>query len=75
MCSVFGLFFFANCGHNKKYNFAFYMQVWSHFDAGSCPGKAVGVNVRLENGILGFIPTRNISDKKVVHPEDRVKVS
>ena len=49
--------------------------MWSHFDAGSCPGQAIGVNVRLENGLQGFIHTRNISDKKVVNPEDRVQVS
>jgi hypothetical protein len=30
--------------------------VWNHFDAvDECPGKCVGVNVRLDNGVMGFI--------------------
>lgn len=51
------------------------MQVWSHLDSGECPGKAVGVRVRLENGIAGFIPTDKLSDKTVTNPEERVQVS
>merc|ERR1719410_455411 len=42
--------------------------------AGQCPGKAVGVKIRLDNGILGFIQLRNLSDKPVVNPEERVRV-
>ena len=49
-------------------------QVWSHFDAGSCPGSAVGVRCRLDNGCSGFIHIKNLSDKKVIDPLDRVKV-
>ena len=49
-------------------------QVWSHFDTGNCPGQAVGVKVRLDNGIQGFIHTKMLSDSKVKNPEDRVKV-
>ena len=48
--------------------------MWSHFDAGSCPGSAVGVRVRLENGLGGFIHTKNLSDKEVKNPEERVRV-
>lgn len=48
--------------------------MWSHFDAGDCPGSAVGVRVRLENNLNGFIHTKNISDKEVRNPEDRVKI-
>ncbi|XP_013397141.1 transcription elongation factor SPT6 isoform X3 [Lingula anatina] len=48
-------------------------EVWSHFDAGSCPGTVVGVKVRLDNGCRGFLPNRNISDKHVTNPEERVK--
>lgn len=47
--------------------------MWSHFDAGSCPGQPVGVRVRLENNLGGFIKTSNLSDKKVTNPEDRVR--
>lgn len=39
-----------------------------------CPGQAIGVRVRLENGVSGFIPTKYISDKRVENPADRVKV-
>ena len=49
--------------------------MWSHFDGGSCPGSAVGVKTRLDNGVSGFIHTKNISDKMVRNPEERVKVS
>ncbi|XP_057294879.1 transcription elongation factor SPT6-like [Hydractinia symbiolongicarpus] len=48
-------------------------EVWTHFDNGSCPGQAVGVRTRFENGITGFIATKNISDKMVKRPEERVR--
>lgn len=56
-------------------NHYLFLQVWSHFDGGGCPGQAMGVRVRLDNGIAGFIPTKMISDKHVSNPEERVKVS
>uniref|UniRef100_A0A3B4XSJ0 Transcription elongation factor SPT6 n=1 Tax=Seriola lalandi dorsalis TaxID=1841481 RepID=A0A3B4XSJ0_SERLL len=49
-------------------------EVWNHFDSGSCPGQAIGVRSRLDNGVQGFIPTKFLSDKVVKHPEERVKV-
>ena len=49
-------------------------QVWNHFDAGECPGQSVGVKTRLDNGVMGFISVKNISDKHVSTPEDRVKI-
>ncbi|XP_077995239.1 transcription elongation factor SPT6-like isoform X2 [Glandiceps talaboti] len=48
-------------------------EVWSHFDGNKCPGQAVGVKTRLDNGVTGFIPTKMISDKHVKNPEERVK--
>lgn len=51
------------------------LQVWSHFDNGSCPGSAIGVRCRLDNGCTGFIHIKNLSDKKVTDPLERVKVS
>ena len=51
------------------------LQVWQHFDDGSCPGQSIGVRTRLENGLSGFILTKNISDKPVNAPEERVHVS
>lgn len=41
---------------------------------GKCPGPAVGVKTRMDSGINGFIHIRNLSDKRVTNPEDRVKV-
>ena len=49
-----------------------HVQVWQHFDDGCCPGESIGVRVRLENGLSGFIHTRNLSDKHVSAPEERV---
>ena len=49
--------------------------MWQHFDDGSCPGQGIGVRTRLENGLSGFIHTRNLSDKHVSAPEERVHVS
>ena len=47
--------------------------VWNHFDSGNCPGKAVGVKIRLDNGVAGFIPLKNLSDSTVMNPEERVQ--
>ena len=48
--------------------------MWQHFDDGSCPGQGIGVRTRLENGMSGFILTRNLSDKQVNAPEERIHV-
>lgn len=48
--------------------------VWVHFDGGGCPGQASGIRILLENGLIGFIHLKNLSDKHVKHPEDRVQV-
>ena len=48
--------------------------MWSHFDTGGCPGQAVGVRTRLDNGVSGFISLKNLSDKHVTNPEERVQV-
>lgn len=52
----------------------FSCQVWQHFDDGSCPGQGIGVRARLENGLSGFIHTKNLSDSQVNAPEERVHV-
>ncbi len=49
--------------------------VWQHFDDGSCPGQSFAVRTRLENGLSGFLLAKNISDKNVSSPEERVHVS
>lgn len=48
--------------------------VWTHFDAKACPGQATGVRLRLDNGVNGFIHIKNLSDKHVKNPEERVQV-
>ncbi|KAK2185910.1 hypothetical protein NP493_217g02051 [Ridgeia piscesae] len=50
-------------------------EVWNHFDAGECPGQAVGVKTQLDNGVFGFLPLKYLSDKHVSNPEERVAVS
>ncbi|XP_053682343.1 transcription elongation factor SPT6 isoform X2 [Sabethes cyaneus] len=49
-------------------------EVWNHFDAGECPGQATGVRLRFDNGLSGFIHIKNISDKHVKNPEERVHI-
>lgn len=46
--------------------------MWNHFDAGSCPGQSIGIRLRLDNGVSGYIPIKNLSDKRVTNPEERV---
>lgn len=47
--------------------------VWNHFDGGSCNGTPVGVRIRLENGLNGFIHLKTLSDSEVKNPEQRVR--
>ncbi|XP_018496136.1 LOW QUALITY PROTEIN: transcription elongation factor SPT6-like, partial [Galendromus occidentalis] len=62
------------CPFCLKNDFPELSEVWNHFDAGKCPGQAMGVKVRFDNGLNGFIPTKNLSDKRVSNPEERVKI-
>ncbi|CAL1273727.1 unnamed protein product [Larinioides sclopetarius] len=62
------------CPFCLKKDFPELSDVWSHFDNESCPGQAMGVKVRLDNGISGFIPTKMISDKHITSAEDRCKI-
>ncbi|CAH1116319.1 unnamed protein product [Phaedon cochleariae] len=62
------------CPFCLKNDFPELSDVWNHFDAGSCPGQATGVKLRLDNGILGYIYIKNISDKPVSNPEERVGI-
>ena len=57
-----------------KNDFPELSEVWNHFDAGACPGKATGIRLRLDNGISGYIHVKNLSDKHVANPEERVRV-
>ncbi|XP_043269768.1 transcription elongation factor SPT6 isoform X2 [Venturia canescens] len=60
------------CPFCLKNDFPELSEVWNHFDAGGCPGKATGVRLRLDNGISGYIHIKNLSDKHVANPEERV---
>ncbi|CAL8352830.1 unnamed protein product [Lota lota] len=62
------------CPFCHQDNFPELSEVWNHFDSGSCPGQAIGVRCRLDNGVTGFVPTKFLSDKLVKHPEERVMV-
>lgn len=62
------------CPFCLKNDFPELSDVWNHFDAGACPGQASGIRVLLENGITGFIHLKNLSDKHVKHPEERVQI-
>lgn len=60
------------CPFCMKNDFPELSEVWNHFDAGGCPGQATGVRLRLDNGISGYIHIKNLSDKHVSNPEERV---
>lgn len=62
------------CPFCLKNDFPELSEVWNHFDAGSCPGKATGIRLRLDNGINGYIHIKNLSDKHVANPEERVGI-
>lgn len=62
------------CPFCMKNDFPELKEVWNHFDAGDCPGQATGIRVSLDNGLVGFIHLKNLSDKHVKHPEERVQV-
>lgn len=60
------------CPFCLKNDFPELSEVWNHFDAGGCPGQATGVRIRLDNGITGYIHIKNLSDKHVTDPAQRV---
>lgn len=62
------------CPFCLKNDFPELSEVWNHFDAGECPGQATGIKLRLDNGVSGFIHIKNLSDKHVKNPEERVQV-
>ena len=49
-------------------------QVWCHINT-NCPGKAIGVKLRLDNGVSGYIHVKNLSDKNVTNPKERVCIN
>ncbi|XP_051159276.1 transcription elongation factor SPT6-like isoform X2 [Leptopilina boulardi] len=63
------------CPFCLKNDFPELSEVWNHFDAGSCPGKATGIRLRLDNGVSGYIHIKNLSDKHVANPKERVAIN
>lgn len=63
------------CPFCLKNDFPELTEVWNHFDAGECPGQATGIKLALDNGLMGFIHLKNLSDKHVKHPEERVQIN
>ncbi|XP_017852674.1 transcription elongation factor SPT6 isoform X2 [Drosophila busckii] len=63
------------CPFCLKDDFPELSDVWNHFDDNNCPGQPSGVRVRLENGLPGFIHVKNLSDKPVRNPEERVRIT
>ena len=63
------------CPHCFKDDFSKLSDVWRHFVAGFCLGKATGVRLRLDNGVFGYIHVKNLSDKYVADPKDRVQIN
>lgn len=61
------------CPFCVKNDFAELSDVWEHFDRQECPGTSIGVKLRLDNGLFGFIHIKNLSDKHVKNPEERVQ--
>jgi transcription elongation factor SPT6 len=65
------------CRICHKSDFPDLSDVWNHLDDDTketvCRGKPVGVRLRLDNGISGFIPIKELSDNEVVDPEKRVR--
>ncbi|CAH2250199.1 transcription elongation factor SPT6 [Pararge aegeria] len=62
------------CPFCRKNDFPELSEVWNHFDAGSCPGQATGVRIRLDNGLSGYIHIKNLSDRHVTDPTERVRI-
>uniref|UniRef100_A0A914RBS3 S1 motif domain-containing protein n=1 Tax=Parascaris equorum TaxID=6256 RepID=A0A914RBS3_PAREQ len=62
------------CQYCYKPDFSNTNEVWQHID--SCPGQPVGVKVRFDNGITGFVPNKYISDRpdSFVDPSERMQV-
>uniref|UniRef100_A0A5S6QJ45 Suppressor of Ty 6 homolog n=1 Tax=Trichuris muris TaxID=70415 RepID=A0A5S6QJ45_TRIMR len=61
------------CPFCLKGDFSELSEVWTHYDMEACPGQAVGVRLRLETGLTGFIPVKFLSDSRVPNPSDMVE--
>jgi hypothetical protein len=65
--------------HSKRY-FKEPSDVGVHlgnFGQGDCPGTVMGFRVKLDNGLLGFVRVKDISDKadRIIDPSRLFKVN
>jgi len=65
---------FWQCPFCLRSDYGELSDVWAHFDVKECPGQAIGIRLRLDNGVLGSIDTKYISDKEIKNPEERVQI-
>lgn len=65
---------FWRCTFCMRSDFQDLGHVWNHFDTGECPGYAIGVKCKLDNGLFGFVPTKLLSDKEISDPSERVMI-
>lgn len=67
------------CPKCRRRGFETNQDVFDHMNPGiptfDCPGIMDAVSVRLDNGVFGKIVLENLSDRRVVFPQERVKVS
>lgn len=65
------------CGFCRRADFLGTNDVWTHTDKGQCPGVPVGAKIRLDNGLIGFVGIKNISDNidSARNPGQRLIVS
>ncbi|UYV64595.1 SUPT6H, partial [Cordylochernes scorpioides] len=47
--------------------------VWHHLDSESCQGQAIGIRMRIDNGVNGYIPRHLFRDKAVDNFEKQVR--
>lgn len=50
------------CAFCKRSDFNDISEVWNHTQKGNCPGIPVGVKIKLDNHLMGFVSVKNISD-------------
>ncbi|KFD47142.1 hypothetical protein M513_11992, partial [Trichuris suis] len=62
------------CPFCLRGDFSELSEVWTHYDMEACPGQAVGVRLRLEAGLTGFIPVKFLSDSRVSNPGDLIQI-
>lgn len=63
-----------SCSFCQRSDFTQLNEVWNHLDSSECKGIPLGVKVKLDNGLLGTITNKFLSDGEVSDPLTRVKM-